>query len=361
MVVTALPRVPGTTYDDDELTPTSPGCGAGPSPASTRSGMSTATPSPTTSWSTATVTATGRRSSTSTTPARRPRGRHRLRSPGVDAARRAPDLSHVIPSAFLDGYAEVRALDLAVLPDAARAVARRTLASYDGPRRRPADPDWPDWALRLHATVTERARGTPVCPGLRPRLRWCGMDHSREPDHTHATTSPRSASGSRGSAAAACSPAPPAASRSSPPAAPPGPPTRPGRARCGRPRLSNRDSQVVRAIRPARAMDDLSVLSETIGPRIGGTESEYRAADYAARRLERAGCQVWLEPFPVADKFLADIGDPGDQLARRHLLAGRGVAGRRPRRVRRRARRRRRLGDRSRVARRTRRPSPVPW
>ncbi len=136
------------------------------------------------------------------------------------------------------------------------------------------------------------------------------MDHiSRDHDHTHATTSPASGLSRRGMLAGAAgglavvAAGRPAWATDSP---------RPGALRA--PRLSNRDSQVVRAIRPARAMDDLSVLSENIGPRIGGTESEYQAAEYAARRLERAGCRVWLEPFPVADKFLADVGDPGNQL-----------------------------------------------
>ena len=140
------------------------------------------------------------------------------------------------------------------------------------------------------------------------------MDHiSRDHDQTHATTSAGSApppglsrrgilAGAAGGLAVVAAGRPAWATDS----------PRPGSLRA--PGLSNRDSQVVRAIRPARAMDDLSVLSENIGPRIGGTESEYQAAEYAARRLERAGCSVRLEPFPVADKFLADIGDPGDQL-----------------------------------------------
>lgn len=81
------------------------------------------------------------------------------------------------------------------------------------------------------------------------------------------------------------------------------------------PALDTRDRQVVRGIRPARALDDLRVLSERIGPRIGGTASEREAAQYAVASLRSAGCRdVRLEPFPVADKFLAQIGDPGDQL-----------------------------------------------
>ncbi|MGL5930796.1 MAG: M28 family peptidase, partial [Dermatophilaceae bacterium] len=55
--------------------------------------------------------------------------------------------------------------------------------------------------------------------------------------------------------------------------------TRPG-ARRG-PALRPRDNQVVRRIRPARALADLRVLSEQIGPRIGGTSTEKAAADYA--------------------------------------------------------------------------------
>ena len=50
---------------------------------------------------------------------------------------------------------------------------------------------------------------------------------------------------------------------------------RPGALRV--PALAHRDRQVVRGIRPARALGDLRVLSEGIGPRIGGTASEQAA------------------------------------------------------------------------------------
>ena len=89
--------------------------------------------------------------------------------------------------------------------------------------------------------------------------------------------------------------------------------TRPGAVRA--PALATRDRQVVQAIRPSRALSGLRVLSEKIGPRIGGTSSELEAAQYAVASLRGAGCrEVRLQPFPVADKFLADIGDPDDQL-----------------------------------------------
>lgn len=88
---------------------------------------------------------------------------------------------------------------------------------------------------------------------------------------------------------------------------------RPGATRA--PALATRDQQIVRSIRPARALGDLQALSERIGPRIGGTASELEAAQFAVASLRSAGCRdVRLQPFPVADKFLADIGDPDDQL-----------------------------------------------
>lgn len=90
--------------------------------------------------------------------------------------------------------------------------------------------------------------------------------------------------------------------------------TRPGAVRA--PALAARERQLVRAIRPDRALRDLRVLSERIGPRIGGTVSEKSAAEYALTALRAAGCsQTRLEPFAVADKFLAQVGDPDGQLA----------------------------------------------
>ena len=52
----------------------------------------------------------------------------------------------------------------------------------------------------------------------------------------------------------------------------------------------------------------------TIGPRIGGTTSEKRAADYLAGQLDKFGYRTRLEPFPVADKFTAEIEDVRDIL-----------------------------------------------
>lgn len=68
-----------------------------------------------------------------------------------------PDLSGEIPAAFLTGYQETGHVDLARLPAAVREVERRTLASYLVHATTPADPDWPDWARRLHSVLSKRA------------------------------------------------------------------------------------------------------------------------------------------------------------------------------------------------------------
>lgn len=80
------------------------------------------------------------------------------------------------------------------------------------------------------------------------------------------------------------------------------------------PALAAADRRIVREIRPEQALRHLRALSEDIGPRIGGTPSEYDAAQYVAAHLDRQRLAVRLEPFPVADKFLAQVDDPRGQL-----------------------------------------------
>ncbi|MFI9530579.1 M20/M25/M40 family metallo-hydrolase [Micromonospora rosaria] len=83
---------------------------------------------------------------------------------------------------------------------------------------------------------------------------------------------------------------------------------RPGAVRL--PQLTADDKKIVRQASAKRALNDLFTLSEKIGPRIGGTASERRAADFIARTLDRMGYDTTLQPFPVADKFLADLSSP---------------------------------------------------
>ena len=73
------------------------------------------------------------------------------------------------------------------------------------------------------------------------------------------------------------------------------------------PTLTRDDLLVVNRVSAERALQHLRVLSEGIGPRIGGTRSEHKAAGYISTVLDKLGYDVTLQPFPVADKFLAQL------------------------------------------------------
>ncbi|MFF5262246.1 M28 family peptidase [Actinomadura viridis] len=79
------------------------------------------------------------------------------------------------------------------------------------------------------------------------------------------------------------------------------------------PSLSTADKAVVARVDARRALRHLKVLSDEIGWRIAGTESEHRAARYIAGQLRDLGYKVELQPFPVADKYLADIRAKGEE------------------------------------------------
>nr|WP_255643362.1 M28 family peptidase [Actinoplanes polyasparticus] len=83
---------------------------------------------------------------------------------------------------------------------------------------------------------------------------------------------------------------------------------RPGAARP--PALTGHDLDVARRVSAERALAHLKVLSIGIGPRIGGTKSELLAAKYIAGVLDVLGYDVELQPFSVADKFLAQLSSP---------------------------------------------------
>ena len=76
------------------------------------------------------------------------------------------------------------------------------------------------------------------------------------------------------------------------------------------PALTAGDNLVVDGVSAEHALRHLRVLSQGMGPRIGGTRSERVAADYIAGVLDRLGYEVALQPFPVADKFLAQLSSP---------------------------------------------------
>ncbi|MEU4807274.1 M28 family peptidase [Actinosynnema sp. NPDC023587] len=83
---------------------------------------------------------------------------------------------------------------------------------------------------------------------------------------------------------------------------------RPGASRG--PELAPGDYPVVGRVRARRGMEHLRVLSERIGQRIGGTESEHRARDYLAGVLRDLRYRVELQPFTVPDKYLSTLTLP---------------------------------------------------
>ncbi|GIE95606.1 M28 family peptidase [Paractinoplanes rishiriensis] len=76
------------------------------------------------------------------------------------------------------------------------------------------------------------------------------------------------------------------------------------------PTLTDSDRLVAKRVSAERALKHLKVLSQDIGPRIGGTRSERTAAHYIAGVLDDLGYEVELQPFAVADKFLAQLDAP---------------------------------------------------
>jgi Ser/Thr protein kinase RdoA (MazF antagonist) len=163
MVVTALPRVPGAAYEDDELTADVARLWGRTLARFHAAGFAHGDPEPdnlVVDCHTATFVDLD-----DAGPG----------DPVADIAfalrawtppRGAPDLGAEIPAAFLTGYREIRTLadaDLARLPAASRVMAQRTLASYEVHLATPADPTWPDWAVALHAIIAQRAAelGTP--------------------------------------------------------------------------------------------------------------------------------------------------------------------------------------------------------
>jgi aminopeptidase YwaD len=77
--------------------------------------------------------------------------------------------------------------------------------------------------------------------------------------------------------------------------------------------LTHGDRAVVSRISVNQALGHLSHLTREIGPRIGGTASEVRAARYIGRELRDLGYHVTLQPFAAVDKRLADLCFSGNE------------------------------------------------
>ncbi len=83
---------------------------------------------------------------------------------------------------------------------------------------------------------------------------------------------------------------------------------RPGASR--KPKLTAEDKTIANHVSAKKALKHLEVLAEEMGPRIGGTDSERKAANYIAGVLDKLNYSVDLQPFAVADKFLAQLSSP---------------------------------------------------
>jgi Ser/Thr protein kinase RdoA (MazF antagonist) len=152
LVVTALPRVPGATYDDDELTSDLARLWGRTLAAFHATGWTHGDPEPDN------LVVDGERATFVDLDDAIPDGdpvddvAFALRAwtpPGA-----SPDQDDPVVAAFLEGYGVV---DSQALAAAAAEVEARTLASYEVHLKSPADADWPDWARALHARIAELA------------------------------------------------------------------------------------------------------------------------------------------------------------------------------------------------------------
>ena len=146
MVVTALPRVPGTTYDDDELTPDQARLWGRTLARFHATGWVHGDPEPDN------LVIDGEVATFIDLDDAHPDGD--LVEDVAFALRAWDDPDHPVVAAFLDGYGGV---DATTLKAAATVVEARTLASYERHLGSPPDPGWPDWAQRLHARIAELA------------------------------------------------------------------------------------------------------------------------------------------------------------------------------------------------------------
>ena len=67
---------------------------------------------------------------------------------------------------------------------------------------------------------------------------------------------------------------------------------------------------ITKQIDPNRAIEHVRFLSETIGPRPGGTKSEEWASRYIGMQLKSMGYDVEYQPFQVPDQYVGFIESP---------------------------------------------------
>lgn len=73
------------------------------------------------------------------------------------------------------------------------------------------------------------------------------------------------------------------------------------------------DQAVVARVSAEWALEHIAHLTENIGSRLGGMESEWEAADYIASVLESYGYAVEMQPFPVRDRNIGIVELPSGE------------------------------------------------
>ncbi|PWW17174.1 aminopeptidase YwaD [Cytobacillus oceanisediminis] len=79
------------------------------------------------------------------------------------------------------------------------------------------------------------------------------------------------------------------------------------------PSLQAFDQKVIARINEDRMLEDVRYLTETIGPRVTGTEAEQQAADFIRERLESYGYTVETQEFSIPDKMIGDLHTSNQQ------------------------------------------------
>lgn len=67
------------------------------------------------------------------------------------------------------------------------------------------------------------------------------------------------------------------------------------------------DQKVIARVNAERMYQDVHYLTETIGPRVTGTEEEQRAAEFIKERLLSYGYKVERQEFSIPDKMVGDL------------------------------------------------------
>ena len=71
---------------------------------------------------------------------------------------------------------------------------------------------------------------------------------------------------------------------------------------------------IIARFKSENAMRHLSYLSETIGPRVAGTEEERTAANYIKNELEHYGYEVSTQEFSIPDRLSGSLSVGGEEL-----------------------------------------------